>query len=75
MKEIRLTFREYVQRTPSVASFLFVPEGSIDFTPGQFLQLLFFMSDSQMRDRNISQSDFELHAMLFYAEPQGRIIG
>lgn len=44
-------------------------------TESQFLQLLFFMSDSQMRNREIAQSDFELHAMLFYAEPEGRIIG
>lgn len=41
----------------------------------QFLQLLLFMSDDQMRNLEISQSDFELHAMIFYAEPQGRIIG
>ena len=41
----------------------------------QFLQLLLFMDDAQMRDLEISQSDFELHAMIFYAEPQGRIIG
>ncbi len=44
-------------------------------TQSQFLQLLFFMDDDQMRDLDISQSDFELHAMIFYAEPQGRIIG
>ncbi len=44
-------------------------------TQSQFLQLLFFMSDAQMRDLEIARSDFELHAMLFYAEPQGRIIG
>jgi hypothetical protein len=39
----------------------------------QFLQLLLFMNDDQMRDLEISQSDFELHAMIFYAEPQGWI--
>lgn len=44
-------------------------------TQSQFLQLLFFMNDRQMRDLEISQADFELHAMIFYAEPQGRIIG
>lgn len=44
-------------------------------TQSQFLQLLFFMSDAQMRDIDISQSDFELHAMIFYAEPEGRITG
>lgn len=40
-----------------------------------FLQLLFYMSDDQMRDLSISQADFELHAILLYAEPQGRITG
>lgn len=44
-------------------------------TEAQFLQLLFFMSDSQMRTPSIARSDFELHAMLFYVSPQGRIIG
>ncbi len=43
-------------------------------TDAQFLQLLFFMSDTQMRDKAISQSDFELHAMLFYVQAQGRLI-
>lgn len=41
----------------------------------QFLQLLIFMDDIQMRDLDISRSDFELHAMIFYAQPEGRIIG
>jgi hypothetical protein len=41
----------------------------------QFLQLLLFMSDTQMRDKGIAQSDFEMHAIIFYAEPQGRLIG
>jgi len=39
----------------------------------QFLQLLFFMSDKQMRDLDISQSDFELHAMIFYVETRGAL--
>jgi len=41
----------------------------------QFLQFLFFMSDAQMKNLEISRSDFELHAINFYVEPQGRIIG
>lgn len=41
----------------------------------QFLQLLFFMSDEQMRNKAIAQSDFELHAMLLYVEAQGRLTG
>lgn len=39
----------------------------------QFLQLLFFMSDEQMKDLDISQSDFELHAMIFYVETRGAL--
>jgi len=39
----------------------------------QFLQLSFFMSDKQMRDLDISQSDFELHAMIFYVEARGAL--
>lgn len=42
---------------------------------GAFIQLLFFMSDEQMKNAAISQSDFELHAIILYVEPQGRIIG
>jgi len=45
------------------------------YVEAQFLQLLFFMDDEQMRNQDISQSDFELHAILFYVEPQGRIVG
>ena len=41
----------------------------------QFLQLFFFMSNAQMRNLKISRSDFELHAMIFYVEPQGRLVG
>ena len=42
---------------------------------GAFIQFLFFMSDEQMKNAAISQSDFELHAIILYVEPQGRIIG
>lgn len=44
-------------------------------TQAQFLQLQFFMSDTQMRDKNIAQSNIELHAMIFYLAPEGRITG
>ena len=44
-------------------------------TESQFLQLLFFMSDEQMRNLAIARSNFVMHAMIFYVEPQGRIIG
>ena len=44
-------------------------------TQAQFLQLLFFMSDAQMKNKEISQSDFELHGWIFYASQEGRIIG
>lgn len=42
---------------------------------GAFIQLRFSLSDSQMLDLLISQSPFELHAILLYVEPQGRITG
>ena len=41
----------------------------------QFIQLQIFMDDAQMKDLTISQSDFEMQAMLLYAEPTGRLIG
>jgi len=42
---------------------------------GAFIQLVFFMSDDQMRTRSKSQQDFQLHAILLYVESEGRIIG
>lgn len=44
-------------------------------TQGQTIQIKMFMSDEQMRDDNISSSDFQLNAIIIYAEPQGRIVG
>lgn len=41
MKEIKAIFREKITRTETVESFRFQPEEHIDFSPGQFLQLLF----------------------------------
>jgi len=41
---------------------------------GQFLQLLFFMNDRQMRDISISRSEIVLHAMILYAEVSGVLI-
>jgi len=41
---------------------------------GQFLQLLFFMNDRQMRDISISRSEIVLHAMILYAEVSGELI-
>lgn len=38
-------------------------------TDGEVIQLRFYLSDVQMRTRTIAWSDFELHAMLFYAQP------
>lgn len=40
-----------------------------------FIQIKIYMSDEQMRDLSISESDFVLEGMLIYAEPSGRIIG
>lgn len=40
-----------------------------------FLQFAIYMDDTQMRTPSIVQSDFELHAILLYAELKGRVIG
>ena len=44
-------------------------------TQGMMIQIRIFMNDSQMRDLDISQSDFQLDGLLLYVEPQGRLIG
>lgn len=44
-------------------------------TTGQFLQIKIFMDDEQMKDPEISLSDFILNGIILYVEPQGRIIG
>jgi len=44
-------------------------------TQGQFIQIKIFMDDEQMRDSEISESDFVLDGMILYVEPEGRIIG
>lgn len=35
---------------------------------GQFIQLSFYFNDAQMRSTAVMQSDFQLHAMLFWAQ-------
>lgn len=42
---------------------------------GQFLQIQIFMTDAQMRNPDIAFSNFQLNALILYAEPEGRIIG
>lgn len=44
-------------------------------TQAAFLQLRFFLNDSQTRDLSIAHSDFELDAMLLWVDPSGRITG
>ena len=44
-------------------------------TQGQFLQIKIFMTDDQMRDVAISQSNLVIQAIILYVEPQGRITG
>lgn len=44
-------------------------------TEGSMIQIKLFLSDSQMKDLNISQSDFQLNGLILYVEPSGRIIG
>ena len=39
------------------------------FAEGECIQLKIYMSDDQMVVRNIAESDFQLNAMIFYANP------
>lgn len=41
---------------------------------GPVVQLRFYLSDDQMLDKDISLSDFQLHAMLFYVSPTGKTL-
>ncbi|MBF0478431.1 MAG: FAD-dependent oxidoreductase [Candidatus Omnitrophica bacterium] len=52
MQEIRAKFVESVVRTKDVTSFRFVPENKIDFTPGQFAQVIFDEQNRQNKDLN-----------------------
>lgn len=36
---------------------------------GEAIQLRFYMTDEQLRDESIADSDFALHAMIFYTNP------
>lgn len=42
---------------------------------GGFIQFKIFLSDAQMKNPAFATSWFELHAILLYVKPQGRIIG
>lgn len=44
-------------------------------TEGMMVQIKIFMSDTQMRDLDISQSDFQIDALILYVSPSGRIVG
>lgn len=44
-------------------------------TTGMMIQIKIFMTDDQMKDLEISQSDFQLDGMILYVEPSGRITG
>jgi ferredoxin-NADP reductase len=41
MKEIRVKLMVRIKRTESIESFRFLPSRKVDFTPGQFLQVIF----------------------------------
>ena len=43
---------ERIKRTPSIESFRFISEGSIEFAPGQFLQLIFEENDLNNKELN-----------------------
>ena len=42
---------------------------------GQTIQIKIYMSDTQMRDVSISQSDFQLDGLIIYVSEEGRITG
>lgn len=44
-------------------------------TNAKFLQFKFYLSDDQLKDSDIVNSNFVLQAMIIYAKPEGRIIG
>lgn len=44
-------------------------------TEGQTIQIKIFLNDEQMRDKQISQSDFQIDGIILYITEQGRIIG
>ena len=52
MKDVRAKFIEKIKRTETVKSFRFKPEQKIDFSPGQFLQVLFDEENRNNHDLN-----------------------
>jgi ferredoxin-NADP reductase len=52
MKEFRAEFIEKIDRTKTVCSFRFKPQGSVDFVPGQFAQIIFDENDKANRNLN-----------------------
>jgi len=52
VKHIKARFIERIQRTPSVASFRFMPPEKIDFSPGQFVQVIFDEQNGQNQQLN-----------------------
>jgi glycine betaine catabolism B len=53
MKELLVSFKEQVPRTPQIASFRFISPEPVSFVPGQFLQVIF---DEQNRiNRNLNK--------------------
>jgi ferredoxin-NADP reductase len=52
MKELSLKFSSRIQRTRTVASFRFIPPEKVDFSPGQFLELIFDKNNKSNRQLN-----------------------
>ena len=52
MQEVKVKFIEKIKRTETVRSFRFKPEQKIDFSPGQFLQIIFDEQDKNNRNLN-----------------------
>lgn len=40
---------------------------------GQFFQMQIYLSDAQLRDISIAESQFMLHSLILYAQPAGRL--
>lgn len=40
---------------------------------GQFFQMVIYLSDAQLRDITVAESQFMLHSLILYAQPAGRL--
>lgn len=52
MKELKVKFTEKITRTPAITSFRFIPSEKIEFSPGQFMRVIFDESNKDNRQLN-----------------------